>query len=144
MRRYIGCGMAFCGADPWPTVQNPVAPVSKECRSVNTANSIRALLLVLTFAAVPAACFAQASDNQTPDSPGSDNQAPNYPTPDNQAPNYQTSDSRTSDGEVSAATAQPPLPSYAQPPVPGPGYLWTPGFWAYGVDVGYYWVPGTW
>jgi len=121
---------------------------------VNTANSIRALLLVLTFAAVPAACFAQASDNQTPDSPGSDNQAPNYPTPDNQAPNYptpdnqapnyQTSDSRTSDGEASAATAPPPLPSYAQPPVPGPGYLWTPGFWAYGVDVGYYWVPGTW
>jgi hypothetical protein len=37
----------------------------------------------------------------------------------------------------------PALPVYAQPPLPGPGYLWTPGYWAYGPD-GYYWVPGTW
>ena len=26
---------------------------------------------------------------------------------------------------------------------PGPGYIWTPGYWAYG-DFGYYWVPGVW
>jgi WXXGXW repeat (2 copies) len=26
---------------------------------------------------------------------------------------------------------------------PGDGYIWTPGYWAYGPD-GYYWVPGTW
>jgi hypothetical protein len=37
----------------------------------------------------------------------------------------------------------PALPIYAQPPLPGPGYLWTPGYWAYG-DAGYFWVPGTW
>ena len=37
----------------------------------------------------------------------------------------------------------PPLPVYAQPLCPGPGYLWTPGYWAYGA-AGYYWVPGTW
>ncbi len=24
-----------------------------------------------------------------------------------------------------------------------PGYLWTPGYWAYG-PMGYYWVPGVW
>ena len=24
-----------------------------------------------------------------------------------------------------------------------PGYIWTPGYWAYGPE-GYYWVPGTW
>ena len=111
---------------------------------MKTANSMRALLLVLTFVLVPGACFAQASDNQTPDSQGSDNQAPNYQTPDNQAPNYQTSDNWASDGEVSVASAPPPLPSYEQPPVPGPGYLWAPGYWAYGVEAGYYWVPGTW
>ena len=35
------------------------------------------------------------------------------------------------------------LPVYEQPICPGPGYLWTPGYWAYGPD-GYYWVPGTW
>ena len=32
---------------------------------------------------------------------------------------------------------------YEQPPIPDPGYIWTPGYWAYGPD-GYYWVPGTW
>ncbi len=37
----------------------------------------------------------------------------------------------------------PALPVYAQPVCPGMGYLWTPGYWAYGSD-GYFWVPGTW
>jgi hypothetical protein len=30
-----------------------------------------------------------------------------------------------------------------QPPLPGDGYLWVPGYWAWG-DAGYYWVPGYW
>src|SRR6202142_4541232 len=38
----------------------------------------------------------------------------------------------------------PALPVYAQPICPGPGYLWTPGYWAWNDDGGYYWVPGTW
>src|SRR5580698_4103436 len=37
----------------------------------------------------------------------------------------------------------PPLPVYEQPICPEAGYMWTPGYWAYGPD-GYYWVPGTW
>ena len=37
----------------------------------------------------------------------------------------------------------PPLPTYEQPPCPGPNYMWTPGYWAYG-EAGYYWVPGVW
>src|ERR1035438_8270150 len=41
--------------------------------------------------------------------------------------------------------APPPLPIYEQPLCPGDGYLWTPGYWAYGDDFDdYYWVPGTW
>jgi hypothetical protein len=44
---------------------------------------------------------------------------------------------------VSVSIAPPALPAYVQPPLPGPGYLWEPGYWAY-ADVGYYWVPGTW
>jgi hypothetical protein len=40
-------------------------------------------------------------------------------------------------------TPPPPLPAYQQPPMPAPGYLWTPGYWGYGL-TGYYWVPGTW
>ena len=37
----------------------------------------------------------------------------------------------------------PALPVYVQPPCPTPGWVWTPGYWAYG-SYGYYWVPGTW
>jgi hypothetical protein len=44
---------------------------------------------------------------------------------------------------VSIAVAPPALPVYTQPPCPGDGYLWTPGYWAYGA-AGYYWVPGVW
>ena len=45
-----------------------------------------------------------------------------------------------------AITIGPPaLPVYEQPPCPGDGYLWTPGYWAYDYDdADYYWVPGTW
>ncbi len=39
--------------------------------------------------------------------------------------------------------APPPLPVYEQPLCPGDGYMWTPGYWAYG-DGGFFWVPGTW
>ncbi len=42
-----------------------------------------------------------------------------------------------------ATEAPPPLPDYEQPPDPGDGYIWTPGYWAWGPD-GYYWVPGAW
>jgi hypothetical protein len=45
---------------------------------------------------------------------------------------------------VSVGFAPPALPVYVQPPCPGPGYLWTPGYWAYDPVYGYYWVPGTW
>ncbi len=44
---------------------------------------------------------------------------------------------------ISVGFAPPPLPVYVQPPCPEPGWMWTPGYWAYG-DDGYYWVPGTW
>jgi hypothetical protein len=44
---------------------------------------------------------------------------------------------------VSVTVAPPVLPVYVQPPCPGDGYIWTPGYWAWGPD-GYYWVPGTW
>jgi hypothetical protein len=44
---------------------------------------------------------------------------------------------------VSVHTPPPVLPVYAQPPVPGDGYLWTPGYWGWGA-AGYYWVPGVW
>ena len=36
--------------------------------------------------------------------------------------------------------APPELVVYAQPVCPQEGYLWTPGYWAYG-EEGYFWVP---
>ncbi len=44
---------------------------------------------------------------------------------------------------ISITIAPPELVAYSQPSCPGSGYLWIPGYWAYG-DEGYYWVPGTW
>ena len=46
---------------------------------------------------------------------------------------------------VSVRLAPPPLPIYAQPPLPGADFLWTPGYWAWDDDAAaYFWVPGTW
>ncbi|HSB30247.1 MAG TPA: YXWGXW repeat-containing protein, partial [Candidatus Sulfobium mesophilum] len=45
---------------------------------------------------------------------------------------------------ISVSFAPPALPVYVQPLCPGPGYIWTPGYWAWDPDLGYYWVPGTW
>ena len=44
---------------------------------------------------------------------------------------------------ISVGIAPPILPVYEPPITPGDGYIWTPGYWAWG-DEGYYWVPGTW
>jgi hypothetical protein len=44
---------------------------------------------------------------------------------------------------VSVGFAPPAIPVYTQPLCPGYGYIWTPGYWAYG-DAGYYWVDGAW
>jgi WXXGXW repeat (2 copies) len=45
---------------------------------------------------------------------------------------------------ISVSFGPPALPIYAQPFCPGPGYIWTPGYWAWDPYYGYYWVPGTW
>ena len=46
---------------------------------------------------------------------------------------------------IAVSFAPPPIPVYEQPLCPGDGYLWTPGYWAWGDDFDdYYWVPGTW
>jgi hypothetical protein len=44
---------------------------------------------------------------------------------------------------ISIRIAPPELPVYEQPICPEDGYIWTPGYWAYG-DEDYYWIPGTW
>src|SRR5271168_391303 len=44
---------------------------------------------------------------------------------------------------VSINVAPPAIPVYVQPPCPTEGFLWTPGYWAWG-GSDYYWVPGVW
>ncbi|HLH05618.1 MAG TPA: hypothetical protein VKW78_00125 [Terriglobales bacterium] len=44
---------------------------------------------------------------------------------------------------VSVRIGPPPLPVYEQPVCPGEGYIWIPGYWAWGPG-GFFWVPGTW
>jgi hypothetical protein len=46
---------------------------------------------------------------------------------------------------VSVGLAPPPLPIEEQPAIPGYGYMWTPGYWAWDPTFNsYYWVPGEW
>ena len=42
------------------------------------------------------------------------------------------------DVAISIDVEPPPLPVYDQPPIPEPGYLWVPGYWAWDDDTGYY------
>jgi hypothetical protein len=44
---------------------------------------------------------------------------------------------------LSVTIAPPAIADFDQPPCPGDGYIWTPGYYQYG-DYGYYWVPGQW
>jgi len=45
--------------------------------------------------------------------------------------------------QLSVNVAPPPIAVFDQPPCPGDGYIWTPGYYQYGA-YGYYWVPGQW
>ncbi len=46
---------------------------------------------------------------------------------------------------ISVGFPPPALPIYRQPPIPGYGFIWTPGYWLWDdYDQDYFWVPGTW
>ena len=44
---------------------------------------------------------------------------------------------------ITASVAPPPIPVYSQPPIPGVGFIWIPGYWSWDGQE-YYWVPGYW
>jgi hypothetical protein len=75
--------------------------------------------------------------------PGSDQ---NYSAQEENLPPAEDSADESDYGiqpEETALQPPPPLPEYDQPPCPGDGYIWTPGYWNY-ASAGYYWVPGAW
>ena len=39
------------------------------------------------------------------------------------------------EAEAQASEPPPPLPVYEQPPCPVEGYIWTPGYWAWGIGA---------
>ena len=84
-----------------------------------------------------------AAANMAPSGPSYTTEAP--PPPDQQnGPTAEPTDSTYADQPVANAPEPPPaLPDYVQPPCPGDGYIWEPGYWAWSPS-GYYWVPGVW
>lgn len=97
---------------------------------------VRIVLILCPFIAL-CGCVTLVEPEPVADQPDVQAQAPvTAPTAD---------DAQPADVDVAAQVSEPPppLPDYQQPPCPGDGWLWTPGYWSYGSD-GYYWVPGTW
>jgi hypothetical protein len=46
---------------------------------------------------------------------------------------------------IVVSVAPPPIPIYEQPPLPGEGFIWAPGYWAWDQSQSdYFWVPATW
>jgi hypothetical protein len=110
-------------------------------RSPNTSNHITLLQAGVALALSTATLLGGCVVAPPPPPPPPRVYAPPPPPPP--PPAYQAYQAPAGDGEVQANEAPPPLPDYDQPPVPAEGYLWTPGYWAWG-GGGYYWVPGTW
>jgi len=68
---------------------------------------------------------------------------PSY-SADNPPPPGSADDADYNEQPTETAPEPPPaLPDYSQPPDPGDGYVWTPGYWNW-ASSGYYWVPGAW
>lgn len=112
------------------------------------------------YAAVSGSVAPAAQDQAPPPDPNQDqgqdpaavNMAPSGPSYTTEAPpqgQYAAPGQAPDDGGYAeqptetATEAPPPLPDYDQPPAPADGYIWTPGYWAWGPE-GYYWVPGAW
>ncbi len=85
-----------------------------------------------------------AAGNMAPNGPSYTTEAPPSPDQSTEPAGQPPDDSGYAEMPTEQATeAPPPLPDYDQPSDPGDGYIWTPGYWAWGAG-GYYWVPGAW
>ncbi len=92
------------------------------------------LLRPLAAAVLTAACAGAVAQTYAPPPP---------PAP--AAPAYDNGDPANANLAPVDRSPQPPppLPVYEQPPAPGDGYMWVPGYWSLN-RLGYFWVPGAW
>jgi len=97
-------------------------------------NSIATGMLVTALVVAPIAAQAQDSAPPPPD------QYNNQYAPQ---PGMQQDAAIQNGAPQGVAQAPPAIPDYDQPPAPGDGYIWTPGYWAWSGD-GYEWVQGAW
>ncbi len=104
----------------------------------------------VSAAVLPAQSPAPADQSQDPaavnEAPGGPSYTTQAPPPADQsaAASQPADDSSYAEQPTETETTPPPaLPEYTQPPPPADGYVWTPGYWAWGPN-GYYWVPGAW
>jgi len=117
-----------------PTSKDQVAASQAEVQDQATDPAAGNLAPADSNAAAPTSYSASSSGAQPVNTSGDYNRG-SYQGPD---------DSNYGGQPVSyAPQPPPPLPDYNQPPDPGDGYIWTPGYWAYSPS-GYYWVPGGW
>ncbi len=91
----------------------------------------------LAAAVLMAACASAVAQTYAPPPP------PAPPAP--AAPAYDNGDPANANLAAVDRSPQPPppLPVYTQPPAPGDGYMWVPGYWSLN-RLGYFWVPGAW
>ncbi len=107
-------------------------------------NSIATAALAAAFIAAPITAEAQQYSYSSPDQYGQNS------APANQYGNQYQYDMQQQDQAAPQAgapqgiqQAPPAIPDYTQPPAPGDGYIWTPGYWAWN-GYGYVWVQGAW
>jgi len=135
---------AGCKSKTADNGQNAVQDSSADPASANLAP-------VSTDTGAQSSAPAAAAPSASPSDAAAPQSAPPPPTDAGSASgSYDQASGGTVDdadyGEQPAYTAQQPppeLPDYQQPPAPGDGYEWTPGYWGY-ASAGYYWVPGVW
>jgi WXXGXW repeat (2 copies) len=143
----------------FPPGRAKLGPPGKSRDLESAMNHLPRITPWVLFALATALCVtvsAAVAQNQAPPDQGQDpaavNLAPSGPSYTTQAPPPpgqsaapgQPDESTYAEQPTETATEPPPqLPDYDQPPPPADGYIWTPGYWAWG-PAGYYWVPGAW
>jgi hypothetical protein len=102
--------------------------------------------MAAAFVVTPLVALAQDSAPPPPDQYGNQNPYQGQSAPPDDGMQYDAAiqNSQPQPGAPQGIQQAPPaIPDYEQPPAPGDGYIWTPGYWAWTGD-GYEWVPGAW